>query len=370
MNRPIIVYIGDGSSGGFVTDTTERDAFSYFVKNYCSCETLIYKNEANFNDDLIRLKKLIKINSLILIIVEQERYSSRHIEIILKVRTEFSQTLPIVVIPQPQREKIFPEEAQDPLVFAYYHFDKKLINLVKNLSARWTPKFNWFGANSLEEQYLLLEQLQKAYKKNYFADNEAGLLCAVDSNHQTVAEAIRIRLFPPELIKVEFDETIVETPTSFAAIAINVYDNELERFRSIDTKRRSEFMIKLLSERRENNVSLGSLVKGFAIDVVTSETFITSGFGMHSTAGKCLVSRLEFVGYLLKNHTDQRLDNATIWDRIVSGLIFMKVPGFETPILFFQGGSRQTDKENVKLAGEIIRSQRKFIPVTAEGEIA
>jgi hypothetical protein len=244
-----------------------------------------------------------------------------------------------------------------------------LIDLVKTLKTQWQPKFNWFGADSFEEQELLLEQLQTAYKKNYFDDNEAALLCAVDYNHQAVTEAIRIRLLPPELIKIEFDETIAELPISFAAVANNVYENELEIFRNMAIKKRSGLMTQLLSSRREDNVSLGSLVKGFAIDVVTSEFSIASGFGMHNMAGKRLVCRLETVAYLIKDHTDRRPDNSRVWDRIISGLIFLEVPGFETPILFLQGCSRLVDRENTKLAGEIIRRQRKFIPVTTEGEL-
>ncbi|MEK7376855.1 MAG: hypothetical protein AABZ57_06830 [Candidatus Margulisiibacteriota bacterium] len=108
-------------------------------------------------------------------------------------------------------------------MYVYDHTDAELVTLVNRLVSEWKPPFNWLGAETPEDQAILLQQLENAYRKHYLDDDSDRMFGTPDHNHQVVAEALRIRLLLASLIKAEFDDTIERKVRVFATAKTSVY---------------------------------------------------------------------------------------------------------------------------------------------------
>ena len=371
MKKPIIVYIESSRRRGFINENPDRDALSYFLRDHCGCEVVLYENNYYFNEGLSRLKKMVDL--IILVIVKQNEYSEDHKQVIKNIRG-LSKRLPIVVIPEGQDRF-----NNDPagLVYVYEHTNPEMIILVKGLVSKWRPSINWLGAETPEDQHILLQQLENAYRKHYLGDETLG---TPDYNHQVVAEAIRIKLLPSSLLKEEFDDTIDRKVRTFVYSEISEYEKELDLVRKMDKVERKRFNHCLDRARGYEptesggvyviRASCGSSVNGFAIDPVTLENITTQGFGEHHLArnklGK-IIKRIEALkgGKKYSVFDDFGCDfDFELNSRIMYGLI-SNIEGFKTPILRLCW--EEADDEGVKKVASFIRKSKMFIPVTSEG---
>lgn len=377
--KPTIAYI-ESDHNGYSDDNPDRGALSYFLREHCGCEVILYDNDYYFDEERGRLKKLVDSNSLILVIAKQERYSEQHKEIVAKVRDGFSKTLPIVVIPDGFGDERFNGDPADPLVYVYDHTDAELVTLVNRLVAEWKPPLNWLGAETPEDQAILLQQLENAYRKHYLDDDSDRMLGSPDHNHQVVAEALRIRLLPSSLIKAEFDDTIERKVRVFVTAQTSVYEKELERIRTMTEDERKEFDHRLMRARGYEpaegggvfvtRATCGNGVNGFAIDPVTLENLTTHRFGEHHLAKDMLARRIERIEALRNRKNCYELsedDERKCHWRLMSGLIFSEIDGFTTPILCLY--REDVDDEGVKKVASFLRKEMMFIPVTPDGQL-
>lgn len=377
--KPVIVYI-ESNYNGYSDDNPDRGALSYFLREHCGCEVILYDNDYYFDEEKSRLKKLADSNMLILVMVKQEEYSEQHKEIIVKVRDGLSKTLPIVVIPDGFGEERFNGDPADSLVYVHDHTDAELITLINRLVSEWKPPLNWLGAETPEDQAILLQQLENAYRKHYIDDDSDRMFGTPDHNHQVVAEALRIRLLPASLIKTEFDDTIERKVRVFASAKTSVYKKEVNRIRRMTDDERKEFDHRLMRARGYEpaegggvfvtRATCGNGVNGFAIDPVTLENLTTHRFGEHHLAKDMLARRIVAIEALRNHKHRYELDHddelKCQW-RLMSGLIFSEIDGFTTPILCLY--REDADNEEVKKVASFLMREQKFIPVTPDGHL-
>jgi len=376
--KPIVAYIESDSSGVWNDENPNRDALSYFLRERCGCEVISYYNGYYFEEDLARLKRYADYGVLALVIVKQEEYSDQHQRIIELVRKDISVGLPIVVIPKGWGDKRFDGSSDDELVYAFDYDNGGLIELIDNFVASWGPPSDWLRAETRENQAILMSQLEMAYRKHYLGDNDELALGVPDYNGQIVAEALRIRLLPSQLLKAEFDDTIEEVSRDFITTERKVYEEEVSRIRAMSDAERTDFNHLLMRARGYEpaegggiyvrRVGCGGGVNGFAIDPVTMETLITRRLGEHHMAKDKLSRRVQSIeglqtGVGIYGLTEEGYRECC-W-RIISGLIFSDIEGFFTPIL--QLHREDVEEEDLKKAAGYIRGGQKFIPVTSDG---
>jgi hypothetical protein len=97
--KPVILYIESryGRSNG---PNSDRDALSFFLRNDCECDVHLYDYLQDFTKDKDSIVKLLKGGWAILVILKQHRYmEGEHLEGIKFIRTDLSQELPIVILP-------------------------------------------------------------------------------------------------------------------------------------------------------------------------------------------------------------------------------------------------------------------------------
>lgn len=378
--KPIVVYIESDSVSSFSDDNPNRDALSYFLREHCGCEVVQYRYDHDFVEDMPRLKKYSDCHRLILVIVKQEEYSEQHEKVFQLVRGELSANLPVVVIPDGWGEKRFVGSPDDKSVYAFDHTDTGFVELVNRFVAEWKPPHNWLGAETEEDQATLMAQLENAYRKHYLDDENDGMLGTPDHNHMIVAEALRIKLLPVEFLKAEFDDTIEEVPRVFVPTQPSIYKKELKKIRKLSGEERKSFEHALMRARGHEpaegggvfvtRASCGNNINGFAIDPVTLETLITFRFGMHHMAGDMLAERIKAIEALRNRKNrydlDEDKERECRW-RLITGLIFSEIDGFETPLLQLYTG--EADEKQIRQVVRFLHKQQKFIPVDHDGQL-
>jgi len=373
--KPLIAYI-ESDHNSFSDDNPDRGALSYFLREHCGCEVVLYDNDYYFEEDINRLKRDAESGVLILIIAKQERYSDQHKGIIARVRKEFSKTLPIVVIPEGWGDERFTGDPSDTSVYVFDHTDVELTKLVENLTTAWKPPVSWLGAETREDQAILMSQLENAYRKHYLDDDNDGMFGTPDHNHQIVAEALRIKLLPVEFLKAEFDDTLEKDDRVFVASEPSVYEKEVVRVRTMTDEERKEFDHRLMRARGYEpaegggvfvtRATCGNGVNGFAIDPVTLENLTTHRFGEHHLAKDMLARRIERIEVLRNRKLSEDDEHECHW-RLMSGLIFSEIDGFTTPILcLYRKGA---DDDGIKRVASFLKKEQMFIPVTPDGQL-
>jgi hypothetical protein len=377
--RPIVVYVESDSSGFLNDASASRDALSYFLKERCACEVVQYRNDFDFREDLPQLRRYSDCHRLILVIVKQERHMDQHDVVIRLVHSRLSATIPVVVIPDGWGEERFSGDSGS-LVYAFDYTDTELVELVGRLVSKSNMPVNWFGVETEEDQAILMGQLENAYCKHYLVADDEGMLGVPDVNHRVVAEALRLRSLPAELLKGEFDDTIKETPRTFDSMEPSLYEKEIERVGKMTDEERKDFLRALMRAMghepiesggvRVIRVSCGDDVNGFAIDPVTFEALITYRFGDHYRCGDMLAQRIQMIEALKSRkhfyELSKEKERECRW-RLMTGLIFTKIDGFKTPIL-------QLDTDEAE-EGQVLRVKlflyrgRKFIPVSNDGHL-
>lgn len=379
--KPVIAYI-ESSHSGMSDDNHYRDALSFFLRQHLGCEVIVYDYDRDFEEDIARIEKFSKGGQLIVVIVKQQEYDDQHTRIIKKVRDDLSKSLPIVVIPDWRGEERFNGLPDDPLVYTHAHSSPELVELINNLIAAWKPGLNWLGAQTTEDQAILMAQLENAYRKHYLDDEDDGMLGTPDRNHQIVAEALRLKLLPSICLKAEFDDTIERKTRVFVTAEPSVYQKEVEKIKAMTDDERKEFDHSLDRARGHmpaegggvyvTRASCGENVNGFAIDPVTLETYVTRRFGEHHMAKDMLAHRVEVIEELKKGRNgsapeDEDAEYRVKW-RIMAGLIFSEIDGFTTPILRLYKEHGDNEEDSKKVVAFLLREQR-FIPVDFDGKL-
>jgi len=380
-NKPVIVYI-ESESDGFSSENYTRAALYYCLKEEYGCKVMLYNSDHYFKSDIEQIVQLCNQGHLVLVIVSQEKYSDQHEDVIKLVRSNISNSLPIVVIPNPGAREEVEKTFDDPQVYVFRHYDAELIELVNSLKAKWQPPpQNWLGAETKHDQDLLFSQLENAYHKHYLGENENGMMGTPDFNHMVVAEALRIKLLPTEHLAAEFNATIERLPRTFEPASDSVYEQEVDKISKMTAKERKEFSDDLARARGYQPIegggvyvvsaSCGSNVNGFAIDYLTKETLITTRYGEHHMADQLLTMRLKAIEGIKHGKYHHMLFNddveSSCRQRVVSGLIFSNFSDFTTPILSLY--QEWMDEEKFEQATRYIRQEQKFIPVRPDGKL-
>jgi len=374
----VIAYVEQKSKGYDGDDNPERDALYYFLRERCGYEVLLYDYDWYFREDLPRLKKYSQASQIILVMVCQQEYSNEHERVISQVRKELSAEMPIVVFPGGFGEQF--KERSDDKVYTFYHTDAELIEFIKLLALKWKPPTTILGVGTEEERNLLLSQLENAYTKHYLQEDDERMFGTPDFNHSIVAEALRIGLLPTIFLKEEFDDTLEEDERVFIPSKPSVYRQELRRIQKMTPEERKCFADTILRawgrEPAEGGgvyvtrVNCGSKVNGYAIDPITLETLINHRFGLHHMTGEMLARRILNIEALRTRKYRWDLSEDEERDckwRLITGLIFNEIPGFETPIL--QLRTHESNNDHIRKIARLLKNQQVFIPVDFYGAI-
>lgn len=375
MARPVIVYVEREMKSNDL-DNSDRGALVYLFGVHCGCEVVLYDSVWEFEGDLRKVRLLAESERVALFIFAQEKYSDDHKRAIKLVRRKLQLDIPIAVVSNVWDNRCRNSSARKIRVFC--HDDPKLLELASDLVLRCRPRGDWLGAETAADQAVLYRQLETVYRKNYLGPNEELVLAVPDVNGQVVAEALRIKLLPVELVKEEFDDKLERPSHDFGQVAVDIYETEVARIHAMNDSERRKFdddMSRAMGREPlasggyfVRRVGLGDDIAGFAIDPVTLETTTTSGFGLHHFAKDQLFYRIRHIESFRhrdKGGLTEKLYRECHW-RLIGGLI-LQMRGFASPIIvLYQEDSPDSDLK--KVAGYILR-QRKFIPVTADGQL-
>ncbi|MBX4205486.1 MAG: hypothetical protein KW788_04900 [Candidatus Doudnabacteria bacterium] len=376
VNKPVVAYIESSSDNHMTGGNYHREALNFFLREDCGCEVLLYEGDYDFEEDLARLKQYAKFNILVLVIVAQAQYSDEHERVINCVRTNLSPRFPINVIPGGFTER-FEGRTDDPAVHVNDHMDKGLEELVRSLTANWKAPIDWLGAETKDDQAILMSQLENAYRTHYLGDNDEGMFGTPDVNSQIVSEALRLRLLPSQFLKAEFDDTLPQGRTSFDRIEQSVYAEELAKIRAMTEAERNQLSDALSRARGHEpspgggvfvtRASNGPDVAGFAIDPLTLETVVINRFGLHAMAAEMLRYRIGAIEEIRSHDFVDKYGRETY---IIEGLIFTKIDGFQTPLLqLFVGEFQGTEPEHQAKVARFLLAEQKYIPINYDMKV-
>lgn len=377
MSKPIIAYIEDkeseGTRLGMSIGNPKREALSYLLRQDYGCEVINYDNNLDLEASLPNLKRYFSFGQLILVIIRQESSGLEHQRALDLIRQDLSTQLPIIVIPVADEEKRF-QKTNDKNVYSFFHEDKRIGHLVRKLKNKWRGPLDWLGAETKEDQGLLYDRLKKAYEEHYLNDDILGI---PDHNHMIVAEALRLKCLPISHVKAEFDDTIENLSFFNLPSKPSDYLNEVERIKQMSPEEKENFFISVMKERgyqKSGNSwlvtrsSCGPLVNGFAIDPITSETLVTTQSGMHHQAGHFLSLRIDKIEELRDPDREYVLNSAKYCKgRLITGLIFLKVLDFKTPILMLNHEEEYI--RNLPNVMSFISNQPDFIIIDCGGNL-
>lgn len=376
MSKPIIAYIEEERDTDFNSlgiGNIKREGLSYFLREDCGCEVINYNDKRDFEAGLSTLKRYFSFHQLILIIIKQESSGWEHQELIDLIRQEFSSELPIVIIPVTDKDKRF-RKTDNRTIYSFFYEDGKIGRLINKLKVKWLEPLPWLGAETKEDQGLLYGRLEKAYEGHYFDD---GMLGVPDHNHMIVAEAVRLKCMPSSHIKAEFDDMIENLSFFNLSPQSSDYLKDINRIKDMSLEEKENFLISLMEIRgylKSSNgwtvtrASCGSRVNGFAIDPKTSETLITTRPGLHHKAGYFLSLRIDKIEAIRNPGRGYVFNSAMYCERrLITGLIFLKVLDFKTPILLLNHEEGQL--RNLQNVMSFIGNQRDFIVLDCDGNL-
>jgi len=373
MRKPVVIYVEE-STDRFGNGNIDKQTLDSYFKNESGVDVVSYENFWRLEADYQRVARLMKQEILALIIFKESRWDNDHCSNLAFVRSKISDKVLVWL----QREYIsdFPFKNKDNDRNILYGKDEEILKKINEHLKNWQVPDTWLGVESEYEERLLMERLEKAYDRWH---DEENLLAAPDYNHKVVAEALRLRLLPSEFIGEHLGEFDQDVLLSIQGLVISPnFDLEVEKIRQIDNEQRDSFL-ELLSKRRNSpdGISWGRNVMGFAIDPLTLEVEINNNYGQHAYATDHLSYRLDRIANLSGKylHHDGFCQDA-LYDyrsyclsRILPGLIFKKIEGFETPILKLFTKQSCVSEEYLNKALRHLMQKKKYIPVNTRGEI-
>lgn len=185
----------------------------------------------------------------------------------------------------------------------------------------------------------------------------------VPAYDQSIAQDyIRNRVEPPA--------DMVESRKIFKAESVEQpegdYEKDLKKLKTLTSKQLDELLTAVRNESKKGRglFSKGNLLNGYAIDRETLESLQTSDHDITDVNLAANISqRLNDSGDL-----DATID--TIKRRIVSGLVYLKVPGFKTPIVKLYLGLEEmgnlVPQKDVKKIVDYLKRERKLLPISLD----
>lgn len=371
--RPVIGYIGREEYGHTCEAIPERAAHVFFLESDAGCRVI----EVPFleYDDVEGIDELIEANRrgllVMLLTAESREYegddsTEREIQ---SARDRFGADLPIIVFPRYHDDRPEGIEEVSPNT---YHANRTSPNLTQFIEER---RDSCQGV--LAERKRLagpeMQALLHAYNTHYDDDHH---LSTPDPNTKIVAEYIRCKLLPPEVLGEEFDNTL-ERPVNLPSVETGVFRQEAERIASMTDSERTAFMDLILEhegcERAPNGgimvkrATKGGEVIGFAIDADSLWAVKVAGFGMHAVAESRLHDYLEALDEL------RGLPEREHWKmRTIQGLIHINLQGFQSPVVQLFGqrvpDMSEYDAEYQRVGNHLL-TQREMIPVDGYGRL-
>jgi hypothetical protein len=358
---PVVVYV-EKIDLSWIGGNPAREALIYHLKTTCDCEVYAYGNQHGFLDDFTRIRQAIESKRVLAVIVDECKYDEeQHLVVISKIR-ELTKTVPIIVFPH-GFDGAKGIEGYKGIYDKYHNTSRRLSNLIKRWRKNIQLPLDHFDAKDTADVRRIVGQLEHVYQSTMLDGNETGV---ADTNGQVVAEAIRLRLCPAELFRDQFDMIIQSEPCVLQDPGRETYDQQIELIRSKCLDNNYEFF-QLLGKARGNTIggSSGDKVEGFAIDPVTLEYFRTHGYGTHQSARIRLESRIKRISNLkgqrctLKNEKEAER-------RIVTGELFVQVPGFTIPIIQFE--AYWVKGEVGRKIAAFLRDKRLALPISVDDE--
>lgn len=346
MSKPVVLVIGSDDLGLDKGMSYYRDGFCYHLKETFGCETLIFDNIYKFLNAIEDVKFLNKTGRLVMALVIQDKHEKdEHLRISKILRKRICRNLPIVRI-----KNIWGSGS----IRGYWFEDKKLQKLIKEQLSNFNPIKNYFGVETRSESNSLLSQLEKAYWRNY-SDTISS------TNDQVVFEALRLRLLPPELIKEEFDDALRNT-VNFDAIQLSIFQKECKLIKDMSPEEREDFLERLQRLIGSVGGSCGDNVSALAIDPITLQYSISSGFGNHNVAKIDTAGRMKMAIRLKTGESLTYKEETEIEATILNGLI-VKVNRFKTPILRIMHDESDVPRDVLMRIGQVFIEKRELIPV-------
>ncbi|MDD5251418.1 MAG: hypothetical protein PHT12_02165 [Patescibacteria group bacterium] len=361
--RPTILHVGEFDlSWNDGTEWQQAEAVSHFLGTTLAAEIISYPIH-EFRCNRRRLRRLWASGALILAVTQRDRHALWR-ENVEEIRACVSPDVPIAVLEKYPNCRRLTTEDTDVRNFSYPYGD--FLNLAKRLIEDWRQT-DWLGAAGSElAEARLLAALHRAYDEN--ADEEESL-GVPDHNGRAVAEALRIKLLPVSRLTDEFDRTLDYTPREFLPAEAEIYEAAAARIRAMPDSERVDFAEELF--QRTWGDELGPGVCGFAIEVATKQTTVTSGYGNHRRAADQLACRFEKIVELQVENAESR---GYSWAerpcqfqyRIFGGLIVSSCWGIPVPIVRFD--IEHIDEEQREAASFLMR-ERKYLPVGHDGRL-
>ena len=368
MSRPVVIYVEEDWDVVGDLPNTKRDTLLYLLRTYCGCDVVTYQSIWEFRADIWRVRKLAESKRIVLFMVCQQEDMDDHKVFKRIVRRRLASRAPIVIVSDVWGKKRARGSFKRK-TFVYWHGEEHLVELAKRLADKHKPSADWYGMETISEQAVLYDNLHLAYFKNYLvADDGMGV---PDVNGMVVAEALRLRLLPSELVKEEFDDAIWHLSLCLKPSRDNIYDTETQKIREMTEGQRRVFEYRM-RDVFGHGVSLGDRVRGYAIDPITLEYLIIGGFGSHRTAKIFLPARIREIESFYRPWWRFPDDGSyeefcrQCEKRIVAGLILDGVEGFATPILMLDDYEFVSSEHLRKVANHLYR-QKQLIPVDQSG---
>ncbi len=387
--KPIVIYAEKDNDSISYTNP-DREALIYFLEKECGVLVKIFNHPTDVIEEFGQLKKYFDAKQVALVIIKQlETYDQypeinhEHTELVEYIRTRVSINIPVVMLWHDIFRKGAEEKMYDEKVFCCFHTDPELVSYIKKTLSICRPSRGWLGAETIAEQSIISRQLQEAYHFNYLKNDDEKMLGTPDFNHQLVAEALRIKLLPTELIKIEFDDTLTISTPSFTAVTNDEYEKAIKKCYKLSATEKNSLVIALRKEEGwerdeqggETLIHTGCTAKvtAFAIDPVTMEYTTIHGAGTHSLmAIQKLARKIESIEALLKRKSRYEFtleESGECKQRILGGLIFSDICDWlKIPLIQFSMIDECPPKDFSKVI-RFIKKEKMFIPIDHKGNV-
>lgn len=313
------------------------------IVSYCCDDSISSYN--NLMKDINWLSVYEKAHRIAIMVITED--DPRELEKIIKLRNNGFQNIPMIFF-HSDSSYLY----KNNLGKCIYTPDN-LMDFLDQYKDSYTGVRSWLGDIDKQSYLRDLATLESTYKELDDEEN-SGYLAATDYNHRLISQALRIKQWPGEVIKVNLappkQKEIVELNRGMTE-----YLRAVEKLGGLSQEEKDDLLSQTFKPSGKH--SFGSNVNGFAIEVFTGEYYITHGHGEHHLAQTRLIDRL--TDYYL--FSGKKLNENF---RIVTGLIF-NVKESDFPVLIISANQGVIDAR-IRTAVSIVAKKKKFIVINSE----
>lgn len=364
-HQPLVLIVK--AERGFDCDDldSDSDAFAGLLRVMHSCDSSFFRHTLDLSNCLAKEEsKLIVPSQVVALIIYEEEYDWDIISEILLLRKEHSSIKNVPTIVVSRRGASIPllktASFLNGRINKVSDFNSELIDLIGRLVAEWVATRDWLGIDYTERCPEILDVLEAVYLQN---QDDSNYSVPVNQNHMVIAEALRIKLLPGDLVGKRYDEIFRKKYAESERNESSSLISDLKKIHEMSSEEKDSFISGLL--RTQGTVGgLGPNISGFAIDAITLE-FLIVGYGKHNYVGHLLELRLERMDEMRYDRYSSGQDH--VW-RLFTGLIYKSAPEIKTPLLKIylykeDAGDNQKWAEDVNRILDFLKSQKKFIIV-------